>query len=252
MIDYFSTSFRLSADTPNFGSPKLGPPKVGLSFASTGSMKVLRDDVNRASFFSSVGIDVSSVVSLTQTHSKTVHIADCVEDFRDLPEGDGILTVNPSLVPCVTVADCMPIWLFDPVTSFFGVLHSGWQGTGILAAALKAASDAWGARSRDISVILGPHIRSCCYTVDESRADYFRSSFTPSCVYPDEERMASGSRWPWRLSLAEANRSLCLDLGIKPDHILDTGECTSCDTRFGSHRREGSASFNQMAAFIRR
>jgi len=87
--------------------------------------------------------------------------------------------------------------------------------------------------------------------VDDDRARYFSENFSPDAVRLDEARKQAGSAWPWRLSLAEANRHLCRDAGIPDEHITDTGECTACGSEFGSNRREGSGSFTHMAALIR-
>lgn len=226
-----------------------GAPRCGITLAESGAMKPKRDDANRARFFRASGIDPESVVSLSQIHSRIVRVADSPASFRGYPEGDGVITRNRELVPCVTVADCMPIFVFNPESGCFGVLHSGWRGTGIVQSALELAADEWGSRPEDFSVILGPHIRSCCYTVDGDRADHFSKTYGPSCVSEDASRRNAGSEWPFRLSLAEANRSLCLSLGIREDRILDVGSCTSCESSYGSNRREGADSFTHMAAF---
>lgn len=225
--------------------------ECGLSLASSGSMNPSEDRQNRLRLFRSAGIPADSTVALTQIHSRIVRVAESAPAFEDMPEGDGIITSNDTLVLTVTVADCMPIWLFDPAAKWFGVLHSGWRGTGILRTAVELAADEWGAKSENLRVILGPHIRSCCYTVDSERADYFRRGFGESSVTLDAEREAEGNRWPWRLSLAEANKNLAESLGILKEHIHDTGECTACNPLFGSNRREGSRDFTRMVAWIR-
>jgi YfiH family protein len=222
-----------------------------LTLRAAGPMKGRTDEENRARVFSGLGIEPSRVVSLTQIHSRTVYVAQTPEDFSDWKEGDGILTENPDIVPCVTVADCMPIWLCHERAPCFGVLHSGWKGTGIIREALAAARRVWDADPAGFHVILGPHIRSCCYTVDDDRARYFSENFSPDAVCLDEARNQAGSVWPWRLSLAEANRHLCREAGIPDGHIVDTGLCTACGSEFGSNRREGSGSFTHMAALIR-
>jgi len=246
-----STGTSGAIDSEAFGFGEGDLPECGVSLAAAGRMKAGRDDANRAAFFAARGIDYGAVVSCTQVHSRLVHVADDPAFFRGYPEGDGIITRNRALVPCVTVADCMPIFLVDPVSGCFGVLHSGWKGTGILAAAVKLAESTWGAKPSDFRVLLGPHIRDCCYSVDGERASYFEREFSPSCVRLDPARQAAGDQWPWRLSLAEANRRLALKLGIPDMHIHDLGRCTACDARYGSNRREGPESFTHMAAFIR-
>lgn len=226
--------------------------ECGLSLAGSGPMRPGTDDPNRQRLFRSLAINPASVVALTQIHSRIVRVAESAQPFSDFPEGDGVISSNEAVVPTVTVADCMPIWLWDPVAAWFGVLHSGWKGTGILRTAVELAADEWNARPENLRVILGPHIRSCCYTVDAERADYFRRGFGESSVVLDEARSASGDKWPWRLSLAQANKNLADELGIKPENVRDTGECTSCNPLFGSSRREGQPDFTRMVAWIRR
>jgi YfiH family protein len=225
-------------------------PRCGISLGSAGAMKPKRDDANRSRFFRGAGIDPGSVVSVSQIHSRIVRVAESAAPFADYPEGDGVITGNRDLVPCVTVADCMPIFVFDPESGCFGALHSGWRGTGIVRTALELAADEWNAKPENFSVVLGPHIRSCCYTVDAERAGHFTKNYGPSCVSEDANRIAEGSQWPFRLSLAEANRLLCLELGVREDRILDVGSCTACGSEYGSNRREGADAFTHMAAFV--
>ena len=42
---------------------------------------------------------------------------------------DGHVTATPGVLLTVTVADCIPIYLVDPVARAVALLHSGWRGT---------------------------------------------------------------------------------------------------------------------------
>jgi hypothetical protein len=75
----------------------------------------------RAFRFSGVSDRAGRIVGIELKHSRNVAFIDTREDLRNLlrtrPEGfDGIITTNPSLIPGVTVADCMPIYLFCKTT----------------------------------------------------------------------------------------------------------------------------------------
>lgn len=268
-------------------------PVCALSLRSAGALRPGENESARKSFFESLSIEYDNVVSLSQVHSRDVYKVDetsavgsspwvfspasgpAVPSPDDAgggeggeartggsgkPCGDGIVTVCRSAVPCVTVADCMPIWLFEPETGCFGVLHSGWKGTGIVAEALRAAESEWGCAPSSFYVILGPHIRQCCYTVDAGRAEYFRDAFGDECVAPDEAHADPRNRWPYKLSLAAANISVCLSLGVRKSRIVDVRRCTACSEVYGSSRRESSADasaamdgrtpYTSMAAFI--
>ncbi len=171
---------------------------------------------------------------------------------------DGIITADKNFMPVVTVADCMPIFLFDKATETFGIVHSGWKGTGIAAEAVLLMCKNHGARPENISVILGPHIRECCYIVNAERAEYFKTEFTPDCVQELEEGgkcFAGGRGLPvkwnngdgklYRLSLEKANLAVLKKCGIPFENINVIKECTCCNQIFGSNRRE-TAEWNAL------
>lgn len=189
-------------------------------------------------------------VSLELIHSKSVF------DLRDGNEtqglqGDGMITKNPSLMPVVTVADCMPLYLYDSFSGVFGLVHSGWKGTGIAGQAVKLAERNYGAKARDFSIVIGPHIRDCCYIVNEERAKYFTDNFGSDCVTPLEEGGSSyaggrglpvtwnnGSGKLFRLSLEKANLNVLARAGVGEENIAVCTDCTCCNELLGSNRRE--------------
>ncbi|HUX40704.1 MAG TPA: polyphenol oxidase family protein [Rectinemataceae bacterium] len=141
-------------------------------------------------------------------------------------------------VATVTVADCMPIWLWDAASGAWGLLHSGWKGTGILEHAVRAVLSRRPGTAASMSVILGPAIGVCCYDVPEARAAAFEAEFGSTCV----DR--SGPR-P-RLDIRAANLAIARRLGIGA--LLSVDVCTSCHPSLGSFRREGPESFTRMVA----
>lgn len=159
----------------------------------------------------------------------------------DAAEGcDGIILADGAFLPSVTVADCMPIWLYDLGTGARGVLHSGWKGTGILRVALEAMAELYGTRPGDVSCVLGPAVGSCCYRVDEGRARRFAEEFGADCVRVS----AAGTSLDLRL----ANEKLAASLGLGA--VLSVEACTSCSPGLGSYRREGPEAFTRMLALV--
>ena len=210
-------------------------PSWGMSLKAAGSMRFRWNEYNqnRINFFNSIA-DIKNVVQVELIHSKKVYAVENPESVRNL-NGDGIITINRTLVPAVTVADCMPIYLYDSVRQVFGMLHSGWKGTGIVGEAIKLASEVYGSRPEDFSVVMGPHIHSCCYKINEERAEYFRKNFTSQCVTDD-----------LHLSLAEANLSVLRNIGVKDNNVVVCTDCTCCNEAFGSFRRETSGLPSEM------
>ncbi|MBO4404663.1 MAG: polyphenol oxidase family protein [Treponema sp.] len=173
-------------------------------------------------------------------HSKKVISVKNAGDCKNL-RCDGIVTDNPSLIPVVTVADCMPVFICEPKTKVFGVLHSGWKGTGIIKEALDLCRKTYGTKNEDFFVVLGPHIRNCCYNVDKERAEYFKNNFTPDCI--SEIQNPVDKNFPYALSMEKANLAVLKECGVPSSHITLNGECTSCTKlndgfKYGSNRRE--------------
>lgn len=207
---------------------------------------------------------------LRQVHSRKVYWTEELESAGENPdfvEGDGLLTSRGDELLGVTVADCMPIYLFprdDEVfrkdqerrehqsskserdfasnsTHLFGIVHSGWKGTGIAADALERIETKTGIEAKRMVVVFGPSIRRCCYRVDESRAELYASSWGNEAVRV--ERLEN-----YYLDILSANISLLRKKGVEDIRIVDA--CTAHNEDFGSFRREGAESFTHMLAMI--
>ena len=79
---------------------------------------------------------------------------------------DGHATCSPGLLLAVTVADCIPVYLVDPVNRAVALLHAGWRGVagGILAAGLEELGRR-GSRVENVLVHCGVGICGSCYEV---------------------------------------------------------------------------------------
>jgi polyphenol oxidase len=212
--------------------------RASLSLRAAGSMRFDPAAANpeRGRFLSSLGIEERKCAAAKQVHGRRIVMAEtCLGD--EIVLADGILSAEASSPVSVTVADCMPIWILDPVIGVFGVLHSGWAGTGIIIEAVRAI-ERMGGRPGDMSVILGPCIGPCCYRVSPERAVSFMDAFGPeAAAYRD------GS---WRLDLAAANEGLLERAGVGA--WMKAVACTACRHEYGSSRREGREGFTRMIA----
>ena len=212
------------------GRPLNDGARWGMSLKKAGSMSFRWEEENpvRNAFLSSLAPD-KTVAQVELIHSRTVFAVSSAQELEGRT-GDGIITQNRNLLPVVTVADCMPIFLYEPVSRVFGTLHSGWKGTGIVREALLLAQKVYGSDIRNFCVVMGPHIHDCCYKIDEERAQYFRVNFCPECI--------SQRDGAFYLSLAKANIHVLLELGVSEDSIVCSSDCTCCSLEFGSFRRQ--------------
>lgn len=228
-------------------------PVAAMTLKKAGSMRFRWNETNpvRDEYIRTIEKNTEKVfVPVELIHSHIVYALSDSSDTHCL-QGDGLITKNKKLIPTVTVADCMPVYIYDSVGKAFGIVHSGWKGTGIAVDAINKACQIYGSNIEDFCVILGPHIESCCYIVNEERAQFFAENFTPECVTPLEDGGScyaggrglavswnSGSGKLYRLSLKKANIASLLKAGIKEENITVIKECTCCNEVFGSNRRE--------------
>jgi YfiH family protein len=215
----------------------------GVSSRFAGDMKIGEQEQNRNALFQELGLNPKKVFGLKQVHSRNVFAVDGENRPQDGKEGDGMVTNDLNIALSVTVADCLPVFLLDTKTKAakgaFSLVHSGWKGTGIAAAALDLMKERYGSNGADIAAVLGPCIGSCCYKVDEARACEFEKEFGSEGV-----RKAAGEFF---LDLRAANIKLLENAGVK--NIAVCENCTFCDERLGSFRREGK-NFVHMAAVL--
>jgi YfiH family protein len=258
-----------------------GAPVCGLTLKAAGSMRFRwnENNPNRNTVFEKMrwlslrSLSLVEGSKLPQEKRKLVpvqldhtHIVYNVHEAGDTQDkiGDGMITTNKALVPSVTVADCMPLYLYEPETGVFGIVHSGWKGTGIVVDAIKLAEKEYGARAQNFCIVIGPHIRACCYIVNEERAKWFSENFTPDCVTPLEPGVEvtwkAGGGPLYRLSLEKANLAALQKAGVPSENIWIHPACTCCTKKngsfiYGSNRRETAAAgrpdqFTVQAAFI--
>lgn len=206
-------------------------PTWGMSLLKAGSMRFRWNEINhnRISFLNDLCGSEYFAVAPELTHSKTVFFVENPSDIEE-KQGDGVVCINKTYVPCVTVADCMPIFLYDKESGAFGTLHSGWKGTGISENAINLLKEKFGIDVKNLCVVLGPHIHDCCYKVNEERANYFIQNFGENCIKKEMDGYA--------LSLCKANINILKKIGIPEKNILSCEECTCCNEKFGSFRRE--------------
>jgi len=187
-----------------------------------------------------LGVAGERVSRVRQIHSRRTRVVSVPGEVGN--PADGLLSNHPDAFLAVSVADCLPIFLRDSVTGSFGVVHSGWRGTGIVTEAVILMSERFGTDPADLHVCIGPGIGSCCYAVPEERARYFEETFGAESVRRDGGE--------WFLDLRSANLVLLRRAGVASVTVVDT--CTRCTTFLCSYRRQGPDAFTCMAAFIGR
>jgi YfiH family protein len=175
--------------------------------------------------------DCDRMAFTRQVHGEAIAAADAPGVFSDT---DALVTDTGDLALAVQVADCVPVFLFDPRRRAVGLVHAGWRGSALDLAGKTAAAMAerFGSRPADLSACIGPSIGPCCFEVGPEVAERFPSRYL--------ER--------GRLDLWSRNRDSLIDAGLMPDSIHLSRLCTVCHKDwFFSYRGDGGETGRMMA-----
>lgn len=234
-------------------STRLGGVSTG--HCSTMNISTTRGDdpesiaENKRRIAGAIGVDVDSMTFTHQTHTTNVAVVKETDRGGRFLETDGMITNVPGICLVTFYADCVPLYLVDPVKKAIGMSHSGWRGTvGKMGkVTVQKMVEEYGCNPADIVAAIGPSICQDCYEVSEDVIDEFKKNFDEN-LWGDLFYQKENGKY--QLNLWRANEEVFLEAGIKKNHIAVTNVCTHCnpDILF-SHRTSG---FNRgnLSAFL--
>ena len=114
---------------------------------------------------SRAGLTAERLALTDQVHSSTVAEADTE---RTYPRSDGLLTSHPGIALGAYSADCLLIYLLDPIRKAVGLLHAGRRGTQsrIAENAARLLLSRFGSDPSSCLAVFSPAIGPCCYEMD--------------------------------------------------------------------------------------
>lgn len=203
-------------------------------------------------FCSALDFDINKIVRIKQVHGNKIEIIS-EEDVKDGFEkevtrtADGLVTNVPGIILSTRHADCLAIFMVDPVLKVVGLGHAGWRGT--VARVAKSLVDAfinnYGSNPQNIVCALGPGIRKCCFEVGK---DVFEEFKNMNLAGFDNFYIQNGDRF--NIDTLKVNKEILIQCGVKEQNIFESDVCTDCnhDLLF-SHRASGGKRGNN-GAFI--
>ena len=203
---------------------------------------------------SSQGFSVADVIGLQQRHTDIVIAIDeekLLEDtvfYRINEEADALVTNVKGVLLSISIADCVPILLYDDKHKAIGAAHAGWRGTfsQIGAKTVRKMVELYGADPADIQVAIGPAVGLCCYEVGY---DFYYQFIEAYGEKIDAFFSAQLGKVP-HCDLKAMNKSFLMEAGVPSSNIEVSELCTRCNPElFYSHRRSGNKR-GSMAAFI--
>lgn len=203
-------------------------------------------------FAQAAGIPWESMVMDTFAHGVQVRLVDKHDSGKgylrpSLPFCDGLFTNDTAITLVTGHADCLPLFVVDPVKRCIGLAHAGWKGTlhRIAGHLIQAMQRHFQSDAADMLAGIGPCICGDCFEVDAALGEAFCAAFANAPV------TKAGRPGKAYVDLPMATAAQYMDAGIPPGNILCMDVCTfeNPDTLY-SHRRDAGMT-GGMAAFLR-
>ncbi len=219
--------------TARLGGVSPPPYDLNMSFSvGDDRSNVIR---NRDLLFGRMRVSWEEVAIPKQCHSSTVLRADTGGGYDNC---DALVTNRIGVFLAVTVADCVPLFMFDPKNNAVAAVHLGWRGGAqdIVSRALETLNEEFSTESEDLIGFLGPAAGACCYEVGAEVANLFSTQV-----------LRPGRNQKSFLDLKSFVRSELETKGVRAENIEASEFCTICTPElFHSYRREGSRSGRMM------
>lgn len=129
---------------------------------------------NRRRFFAAIRAQTDQFASSHQVHGTEICYA--IEACR-FDGYDALITDKPGLLIGVTVADCVPILIYDHDHQAVAAIHAGWRGTvgGIVTKTLERMQQQFGTTASQCYAYIGTCIDECSFEVGPEVAEQFES-----------------------------------------------------------------------------
>lgn len=221
---------------------KFGFVKHGFMLGNKNGAKINSSEIPELiSIASGVPGEKFSVVIPRQVHqAQVLSFKEKMQEKIIQMEGDALLTDQDNLFLIIQVADCLPVFLADPVTEIVGLAHIGWRGalSGIAEEVIQKSKINFKSKPADLNLVLGPSIGKCCYKISGSLAVLFDEK------YVDKRGTEN------YLDLGHFVKDEFLKTGVRKEKIFLSGECTFCGDEAYQSYRKGKEKAGRMVAFI--
>ncbi|MGI6071615.1 MAG: peptidoglycan editing factor PgeF [Lachnospiraceae bacterium] len=213
------------------------------------------DYINYELLSGRLNITTGQMIRTRQLHTANVRIVTAENGGEGVirpvtDEGfDGLITADAGLMLCTVEADCVPVYLLDPVNKVIAMLHSGWKGTaGMIAAnALETMASRFGTNPADVVAAMGPCICGGCYEVNKDLKIAFSEKFSKESL---EKLFTLKPNGRYLLDLKEAVYITLTGCGVPRENIEDSGFCTYHSGMFYSWRRDANPEVRMLTGIM--
>ncbi|MCA9249688.1 MAG: polyphenol oxidase family protein [Phycisphaerae bacterium] len=223
---------------------------IGYNMSTTSGPDTNGTSTRRAKACEAIGSRPTRLVCAWQAHGQNICAVARHKDGVGIKKDggrifngvDGFHTQNNHLSLMAFTADCPTIVVYEPNRKTLGIAHSGWKGSclNIAARLSEQMKSMHGETATNWSAwaAVGPCAGACCYEIKEDVAGQVKeNALNPNEVLRHETSSTGESKLYLNLPLMIAQQ--LEQCGIAPERIALPSQCTICDTRFYSYRRQG-------------
>jgi polyphenol oxidase len=200
---------------------------------------------NKNSIYPSLQNDFAdlSFQKIKQVHGN--NIVHSTSYTHDTQEADAHWTTDPKLALGIVTADCMPIFLWDPMSKTIAGIHAGWRGIANQIFPMTIQKMILnGSRPENLNVFIGPHILYDSFEVDfETRDKILIGLENPHAYYKvsplNSDRVLVNL---FEVAIAQARTN-----GINTQNISYCLSDTKTDLNYHSYRRDKDQSGRQVS-----
>lgn len=182
---------------------------------------------NREIFFNELGVSGDMVTFQKQIHSSIINYSEKPQNFDGC---DAIYTDKKNNFLAVSVADCIPVFLYEPEKKIVAGIHSGWKGTldKIVSKTIVELKSKFSIDISNLIAFIGPGISQDKYEVGEE----------VGLLFDEEIRYKKNGKY--YLDLKKDNYNQLLKSGLKKEKIEVSELCTFSEKDLlHSYRRDG-------------
>jgi len=195
---------------------------------------------NRQRIFQAFGRPIESLYDVWQVHGTEVVCTDAPRPLHQPHlKADAILTDTPGVTLFMRFADCVPIFLYDPVKQVVGLVHAGWQGTvdRTVMHAVQAMQRCYHSNPEEILAGIGPSIGPHHYEVGPEVIARVNQTFGQDAWQLLKSQNGTDGEIGVQFDLWGANRLILEQAGVRQIEVSEI--CTACHLEdWYSHRAE--------------
>lgn len=194
---------------------------------------------NRQGFFQDLNIGIDEVVVAGLKHGAKITMVGGQERGKGtidpqtvIPGRDGLMTRDRNVYLMITIADCLPIFIYDSPLQIVSILHAGWRGIvgGIVSHSIEKFKNC-GSESENLVIGIGPGICQRHFVVKNDVLAKFQEHYPKATFIRNHDGY---------VDLKKAVEIDFIKAGVTKTNLEISTDCPSCRNGiYGSFRKEG-------------